>query len=99
MGRQWLHAKRAIVNERKSKVSGKLTKEISVAAKLGGPDPAGWTALTAARYNRRFLAARTGPGAPVQRVARPGPRHEPAAGHRAIGGRLRGKRGQTHTSL
>jgi len=38
MGRQWLHAKRAIVNERKSKVSGKLTKEISVAAKLGGAD-------------------------------------------------------------
>ena len=38
MGRQWLHAKRAIVNEKKSKVAGKLTKEITVAAKLGGPD-------------------------------------------------------------
>ena len=38
MGRQWLHAKRAIVNERKSKISGKITKEITVAAKLGGPD-------------------------------------------------------------
>ncbi len=38
MGRQWLHAKRAIVNERKSKVAGKLTKEITVAAKLGGGD-------------------------------------------------------------
>ena len=48
MGRQWLHAKRAIVNERKSKVSGKLTKEISVAAKLGGPDPAGNARLFAA---------------------------------------------------
>jgi YebC/PmpR family DNA-binding regulatory protein len=48
MGRQWLHAKRAIVNERKSKVSGKLTKEISVAAKLGGPDPAANARLFAA---------------------------------------------------
>jgi YebC/PmpR family DNA-binding regulatory protein len=38
MGRQWLHAKRAIVNEKKSKVAGKLTKEITVAAKLSGPD-------------------------------------------------------------
>jgi YebC/PmpR family DNA-binding regulatory protein len=38
MGRQWLHAKRAIVNEKKSKVAGKMTKEITVAAKLGGPD-------------------------------------------------------------
>lgn len=38
MGRQWLHAKRAIVNEKKSKLAGKMTKEITVAAKLGGPD-------------------------------------------------------------
>ncbi len=48
MGRQWLHAKRAIVNERKSKISGKLTKEISVAAKLGGGDPAANARLFAA---------------------------------------------------
>jgi len=48
MGRQWLHAKRAIVNERKGKVVGKLTKEISVAAKLGGPDPAANARLFAA---------------------------------------------------
>jgi len=40
MGRQWLHAKRAIVNLKKGQVVGKLVKEISVAAKLGGPDPA-----------------------------------------------------------
>jgi YebC/PmpR family DNA-binding regulatory protein len=39
MGRQWLHAKRAIVNLKKGQVVGKLVKEISVAAKLGGPDP------------------------------------------------------------
>jgi YebC/PmpR family DNA-binding regulatory protein len=38
MGRQWLHAKRAIVNNRKGQLVGKLVKEISVAAKLGGAD-------------------------------------------------------------
>jgi len=41
MGRQWLHAKRAIVNLKKGQVVGKLVKEITVAAKLGGGDPAG----------------------------------------------------------
>jgi YebC/PmpR family DNA-binding regulatory protein len=39
MGRQWLHAKRAIVNLRKGQAVGKLVKEITVAAKLGGSDP------------------------------------------------------------
>ncbi|WP_221030883.1 YebC/PmpR family DNA-binding transcriptional regulator [Actomonas aquatica] len=39
MGRQWLHAKRAIVNNKKGQFVGKLVKELSVAAKLGGPDP------------------------------------------------------------
>ena len=38
MGRQWLHAKRAIVNNKKGQTVGKLVKEITVAAKLGGPD-------------------------------------------------------------
>lgn len=38
MGRQWLHAKRAIVNLKKGQVVGKLVKEMTVAAKLGGPD-------------------------------------------------------------
>jgi YebC/PmpR family DNA-binding regulatory protein len=41
MGRQWLHAKRAIVNLKKGQVVGKLVKEITVAAKLGGADPEG----------------------------------------------------------
>ena len=41
MGRQWLHAKRAIVNLKKGQTVGKLVKEITVAAKLGGPDPEG----------------------------------------------------------
>jgi YebC/PmpR family DNA-binding regulatory protein len=48
MGRQWLHAKRAIVNLKKGQVVGKLVKEISVAAKLGGPDPAANARLFAA---------------------------------------------------
>jgi YebC/PmpR family DNA-binding regulatory protein len=38
MGRQWLHAKRAIVNLKKGQAVQKLVKEISVAAKLGGAD-------------------------------------------------------------
>lgn len=41
MGRQWLHAKRAIVNLKKGQTVGKLVKEITVAAKLGGPHPEG----------------------------------------------------------
>ncbi len=48
MGRQWLHAKRAIVNLKKGQVVGKLAKEITVAAKLGGPDPAANARLFAA---------------------------------------------------
>ena len=38
MGRQWLHAKRAIVNLRKGQFVQKIVKEITVAAKLGGGD-------------------------------------------------------------
>lgn len=48
MGRQWLHAKRAIVNLKKGQVVGKMVKEITVAAKLGGPDPAANARLFAA---------------------------------------------------
>ncbi len=48
MGRQWLHAKRAIVNLKKGQAVGKLVKEITVAAKLGGGDPAGNARLFAA---------------------------------------------------
>jgi len=39
MGRQWLHAKRAVASLKKSQNTGKLVKEIMVAAKTGGPDP------------------------------------------------------------
>lgn len=48
MGRQWLLAKREVNAKRKSGVTSKLVKEISVAAKLGGPDPAGNARLFAA---------------------------------------------------
>ncbi|HEX8373008.1 MAG TPA: YebC/PmpR family DNA-binding transcriptional regulator [Chthoniobacterales bacterium] len=53
MGRQWLQAKREVVNQKKGQVVGKLVKEIMVAAKLGGPDPDGnarlFTAIEKAR--------------------------------------------------
>jgi len=48
MGRQWLLAKREVASLRKSQASGKLLREIMVAAKHGGPDPAGNARLFAA---------------------------------------------------
>ena len=39
MGRQWLHAKRLVAGLRKGRATGKLVREISVAAKMGGADP------------------------------------------------------------
>ncbi|HEY8899740.1 MAG TPA: YebC/PmpR family DNA-binding transcriptional regulator [Chthoniobacterales bacterium] len=48
MGRQWLHAKREVAGLKKGQATGKLVKEISVAAKMGGPDPAGNARLFAA---------------------------------------------------
>src|SRR5262245_20907683 len=39
MGRQWLHAKRLVAGLKKGRATGKLVREISVAAKMGGPDP------------------------------------------------------------
>jgi len=40
MGRQWLHAKRLVAGLKKGRATTKLVKEISVAAKMGGADPA-----------------------------------------------------------
>jgi YebC/PmpR family DNA-binding regulatory protein len=40
MGRQWLHAKRLVAGLKKGRATGKLVREISVAAKMGGADPA-----------------------------------------------------------
>jgi YebC/PmpR family DNA-binding regulatory protein len=48
MGRQWLHAKRQVAGLKKGQTTGKLVKEISVAAKMGGADPAGNARLFAA---------------------------------------------------
>lgn len=48
MGRQWLHAKRAVVNLKKGQTVGKIVKEITVAAKLGGPEIAANARLFAA---------------------------------------------------
>ncbi len=47
MGRQWLHAKREVAGLRKGQAVGKLVKEIMVAAKLGGAEPAGNARLAA----------------------------------------------------
>jgi YebC/PmpR family DNA-binding regulatory protein len=47
MGRQWLQAKREVAGLKKGQVVGKLVKEIMVAAKLGGTDPAGNARLAA----------------------------------------------------
>ncbi len=48
MGRQWLHAKREVAGLKKGQITGKLVKEISVAAKLGGADPNANARLAAA---------------------------------------------------
>src|SRR5438045_9796616 len=47
MGRQWLHAKREVAGLKKGQVVGKLVKEILVAPKLGGAEPAGNPRLAA----------------------------------------------------
>jgi len=39
MGRQWLHAKRLVAGLKKGRATAKLVREISVAAKMSGPDP------------------------------------------------------------
>lgn len=39
MGRQWLHSKRQVASLKKAQATGRIVREISVAAKMGGPDP------------------------------------------------------------
>lgn len=48
MGRQWLHAKRQEAGLKKGRVTGKIVREISVAVRMGGPDPAMNARLAAA---------------------------------------------------
>src|ERR1700750_3461378 len=38
MGRQWLHAKRQVAGLKKGRTTGKIVREIMVAAKMGGAD-------------------------------------------------------------
>ena len=40
MGRQWLHSKRMVAGLKKGRATSKIVREISVAAKMGGADPA-----------------------------------------------------------
>jgi len=40
MGRQWLQKKRGINAEKRAKITSKMAREITVAAKMGAPDPA-----------------------------------------------------------
>ncbi len=53
MGRQWLHAKRAVASQKKSQATSKLVKEIMVAAKFGGSDPDSNARLAAALERAR----------------------------------------------
>lgn len=48
MGRQWLHAKRAVASMRKSRSTGKVVREIMIAARQGGADPGTNARLAAA---------------------------------------------------
>ena len=48
MGRQWLLAKREVSSLKKSKTTGKFVREISIAARHGGADPASNARLAAA---------------------------------------------------
>lgn len=53
MGAQWKHAGKMDAANRKGKIVGKMVKEIMVAAKMGGPDPAGNARLRAALEDAR----------------------------------------------
>ena len=66
MGRQWLHAKRLVAGLKKGRTTGKLVREISVAAKMGGPDPSMNARLfTAVEKAKKESAANRIPDAPL----------------------------------
>ena len=48
MGRQWLHAKRLVASLKKGRQTGKIVREVMVAAKMGGADPESNARLAAA---------------------------------------------------
>ena len=53
MGRQWLLAKREVASLKKSKSTGKFVREITIAARQGGADPANNARLFAALEKAR----------------------------------------------
>jgi YebC/PmpR family DNA-binding regulatory protein len=53
MGRQWLLAKREVASLRKSQATGKFIREITIAARQGGADPATNSRLAAALEKAR----------------------------------------------
>ena len=53
MGRQWLLAKREVASLRKSQATGKFIREITIAARHGGADPATNSRLAAALEKAR----------------------------------------------
>ncbi len=53
MGRQWLHAKRLAAGLKKGRATGKVVREITVAVKMGGPDPKMNARLSAALERAR----------------------------------------------
>ena len=48
MGRQWLFSKRAVASVKKAQATGKIVREMMVAARMGGADPEGNPRLAAA---------------------------------------------------
>src|SRR3974390_630266 len=48
MGRQWLHSKRTVASMKKAQATGKIVREIMVAAKMGGAEPDSNARLAAA---------------------------------------------------
>lgn len=53
MGRQWLLAKREVASLRKSQATTKFVREITIAARQGGPDPSANSRLAAALEKAR----------------------------------------------
>jgi YebC/PmpR family DNA-binding regulatory protein len=53
MGRQWLQAKRVVASVKKAQATGKIVRELMVAAKMGGPDPESNPRLFAAAEKAR----------------------------------------------
>src|ERR1043166_3873527 len=57
MGRQWLHAKRAVASMKKAQATGKIVRELMVAAKMGGAEAESNARLAAAIERARKQSA------------------------------------------